>query len=90
MADSSGTTAVLTRTVTVGDTAPAVTVVAPVAGSCFTWGDAVPFTVTDPEDGPVDCSRVTVSFVLGHDSHGHGHASTTGCTGVGRRGHRQR
>ncbi len=82
--DSSGKTAVLTRVITVGNTAPSVTVVAPVAGSFFTWGDTVPFTVsvTDPEDGPVDCSRVTVSFVLGHDSHGHGDASTTGCTGV--------
>jgi cytochrome c len=82
--DSSGKTAVLTRVITVGNTAPTVTVVAPVAGSFFTWGDAVPFTVTvtDPEDGAVDCSRVTVSFVLGHDSHGHGDASTTGCTGV--------
>ena len=28
-------------------------------------------TVTDPEDGPIDCSRVEVTFVLGHDSHGH-------------------
>ncbi|MET7422551.1 ThuA domain-containing protein [Dactylosporangium sp. NPDC005555] len=82
--DSSGKTAVLTRTITVGNTAPVVTVVTPVAGSFFNWGDTVPFTVTvtDPEDGTIDCGRVTVSFVLGHDSHGHGDASTTGCTGV--------
>jgi hypothetical protein len=70
--------------ITVGNTAPTVTVTAPVAGSFFNWGDDVPFvvTVTDPEDGTIDCSRVTVTFVLGHDSHGHGDASTTGCTGV--------
>jgi PKD repeat protein len=82
--DSSGKTAVLTRTITVGNTAPVVTVTSPVGGSFFDWGDEVPFevTVTDPEDGPVDCSRVTVTFVLGHDGHGHGAGSTTGCTGV--------
>jgi cytochrome c len=75
---------VLTRTVTVGNTAPTVTVTSPRAGSFFDWGENVPFevTVTDPEDGPVDCSRVTVTFVLGHDGHGHGMGSTTGCTGV--------
>jgi PKD repeat protein/glucose/arabinose dehydrogenase/type 1 glutamine amidotransferase len=82
--DSSGKTAVLTRTITVGNTAPVVTVTAPAAGSFFDWGDSVPFevTVTDPEDGTVDCSRVTVTFVLGHDGHGHGMGSTTGCTGT--------
>ncbi|HEU5471469.1 MAG TPA: ThuA domain-containing protein [Actinophytocola sp.] len=82
--DSTGKAAVLTRTITVGNTAPAVTVTAPSAGSFFNWGDTVPFTVnvTDPEDGPVDCARVTVTFVLGHDGHGHGQTSTTGCTGT--------
>ncbi|WP_432973918.1 ThuA domain-containing protein [Dactylosporangium sp. CA-233914] len=82
--DSSGKTSLLTRQITVGNTAPTVTVTSPVSGSFFNWGDAVPFTVTvtDPEDGPVDCSRVTVSFVLGHDTHGHGQGSTTGCAGV--------
>jgi glucose/arabinose dehydrogenase/PKD repeat protein/type 1 glutamine amidotransferase len=82
--DSSGKTAVLTRTITVGNTAPTVTVTAPLAGSFFDWGDTVPFevTVTDPEDGVIDCGRVTVTFVLGHDGHGHGQGSTTGCTGT--------
>jgi cytochrome c len=81
--DSSGKTAVLTRTITVGNTAPTVTVTTPVPGTFFNWGDAIPFTVNvvDPEDGQIDCSRVTVSFVLGHDEHGHGQGSTTGCTG---------
>jgi cytochrome c len=82
--DSSGKTAVLTRTITVGNTAPSVTVNAPVAGTFFDWGDSIPFTVnvTDPEDGTIDCNRVTVTFVLGHDEHGHGQGSTTGCTGT--------
>ena len=82
--DSSGKTAVLTRTITVGNTAPTVTVTSPVGGSFFDWGESVPYsvTVTDPEDGTIDCSRVTVTFVLGHDGHGHGQGSTTGCTGT--------
>ena len=35
--------------------------------------------VTD--DTPVDCSKVTVAFVLGHETHGHPQSSTAGCTG---------
>jgi hypothetical protein len=38
--------------------------------------------VTDPEDGAIDCGRVAVTFVLGHDTHGHPISSTTGCSGV--------
>ncbi|MER7168656.1 ThuA domain-containing protein [Micromonospora sp. NPDC000207] len=82
--DSSGKTAVLTRQITVGNTAPTVTVTSPIPGSLFNWGDEVPYvvTVTDPEDGTIDCSRVTVTFVLGHDDHGHPDGSVTGCTGT--------
>ena len=35
--------------------------------------------VTDDE--PVDCSRVTVTYVLGHDTHGHPQSTATGCSG---------
>jgi PKD repeat protein len=82
--DSSGKTDVENRTITVGNTAPTVTVTSPLAGTFFNWGDTVPWTVsvTDPEDGAIDCSRVTVTFVLGHDTHGHPVSSTTGCSGV--------
>ncbi|MFI5844595.1 ThuA domain-containing protein [Catenuloplanes sp. NPDC051500] len=81
--DSSGKTAVLTHLITVGNTRPTVTVTSPISGTFFNWGDTVPWTVTvtDPEDGPIDCSRVTVSFVLGHDTHGHGMSDATGCSG---------
>jgi cytochrome c len=82
--DSSGKTASANTTITVGNTAPTVTVTAPVEGGTFAFGDGIPFrvTVTDPEDDPVDCSRVEVTFVLGHDEHGHAGDSTTGCSGV--------
>ncbi|MEN3308341.1 MAG: cytochrome c [Micromonosporaceae bacterium] len=82
--DSSGKTATANTTIEVGNTAPAVTVTTPVDGGFFTWGDKIPWavTVTDPEDGTIDCGRVTLSFALGHDNHGHGEGSQTGCSGV--------
>ena len=82
--DSSGKTDTKSTTITAGNTAPTVTVTTPVNGGFFEWGQNIPFTVTvtDPEDGPIDCSRVEVTFVLVHDQHGHGEDSTTGCTGV--------
>ncbi|WBB95351.1 MULTISPECIES: ThuA domain-containing protein [unclassified Solwaraspora] len=82
--DSTGKQATLSRTITVGNTAPTVEVTLPVSGSFFNWGDTVPYavTVTDPEDGTIDCDRVEVTFVLGHDEHGHPQTSTTGCTGT--------
>ncbi|MFF3856563.1 ThuA domain-containing protein [Micromonospora sp. NPDC002575] len=82
--DSSGKTASANTTITVGNTAPTVTVNTPVEGGFFQWGDNIPYTVTvtDPEDGPVDCSKVEVTFVLGHDQHGHGGANAFGCSGV--------
>ncbi|MGW5670948.1 ThuA domain-containing protein [Micromonospora sp. NPDC003776] len=82
--DSSGKTASANTTITVGNTAPTVTVNTPLEGGFFSWGDDIPWsvTVTDPEDGPVDCSKVEVTFVLGHDSHGHGEANQFGCSGV--------
>ncbi|MDR7328269.1 MULTISPECIES: ThuA domain-containing protein [Catenuloplanes] len=81
--DSSGKTAQLTHQIVVGNTRPTVTVTSPISGTFFNWGDTVPWTVTvtDPEDGPIDCSRVTVSFVLGHDTHGHGMSDANGCSG---------
>ena len=50
----------------------------------FAFGDNIPFTVTvtDPEDGAINCTDVQVTFVLGHDTHGHAEAGTTGCSGV--------
>ncbi|GIG61978.1 glycosyl hydrolase [Longispora fulva] len=81
--DPDGNTATANVTVTVGNTAPTVTLSLPGDGQLFSFGDTVPFqvTVTDPEDGPIDCSKVTVTYILGHDSHGHAITSATGCSG---------
>ena len=82
--DSSGKVGSANTTITVGNTSPTVTVTVPVVDGTFAFGENIPFavTVTDPDDGPINCSRVEVTFVLGHDTHGHAEASTTGCTGV--------
>ncbi|GFN00401.1 glycosyl hydrolase [Streptomyces fulvorobeus] len=82
--DLSGRTGSASVHVTVGNTAPTVRLELPAEGQLFTFGDEIPFkvTVTDPEDGTVDCSRVAVRFILGHDSHGHPVTTVNGCSGV--------
>ncbi|GAA3232551.1 ThuA domain-containing protein [Oerskovia jenensis] len=80
-----GKTGVSTTTVTVGNTAPVVTLELPQDGQFFDFGDQVPFkvTVTDAEDGTqVNCDSVVVEYILGHDNHGHPLSSATGCEGV--------
>ena len=68
---------------TVGNTAPTVTLTTPADGQLFSFGDTVPFqvNVSDPEDGTIDCTKVTVTYLLGHDSHSHQITSKTGCAG---------
>ncbi|MFI5932903.1 PQQ-dependent sugar dehydrogenase [Actinoplanes sp. NPDC051494] len=82
--DPEGLTGTASVPITVGNTAPAVTITAPLNGSLFSYGDTVPFsiTVTDPEDASIDCTRVVMTYVLGHDSHGHQITSQNGCTGA--------
>jgi PKD repeat protein len=82
--DSSGKSAGANTTITVGNTAPTVTIDTPVEGGLFAFGETIPFsvTVTDPEDGAIDCNRVEVTFVLAHDEHGHAEDTVSGCSGV--------
>ncbi|MGI5270452.1 PQQ-dependent sugar dehydrogenase [Nonomuraea sp. CA-218870] len=81
--DPEGLTGTASVLVTVGNTAPTVTLTTPVHGQPFSFGDTVPFqvAVSDPEDGTIDCGRVTVAYFLGHDSHRHQITSATGCSG---------
>ncbi|MFF7522159.1 PQQ-dependent sugar dehydrogenase [Streptomyces pseudovenezuelae] len=83
--DPSGRTGSASVQIVVGNTAPKVTLELPQDGQLFSFGDAIPFKVrvSDPEDGrPIDCAKVKVTFVLGHDSHGHPVTSADGCTGT--------
>jgi glucose/arabinose dehydrogenase len=82
--DPGGLTGSASVRIVVGNTAPTVTISTPYNGQPFSFGDTVPYTVsvTDPEDGTIDCSRVTMTYVLGHDQHGHQITSKTGCSGT--------
>ncbi|WBB55102.1 ThuA domain-containing protein [Verrucosispora sp. WMMD573] len=79
-----GRTAVANVPITVGNTAPTVTIEFPPDGGFFDWGDQVKYTitVTDPEDGDVDCADVQLQVLLGHDEHAHPLEQHTGCTGT--------
>ncbi|MFI1393585.1 PQQ-dependent sugar dehydrogenase [Streptomyces sp. NPDC020681] len=82
--DPEGLTGTASLVVTAGNTAPTVQLTTPANGALFSFGDTVPFTVqvTDPDDGAVDCARVKVTYLLGHDSHRHQITSKNGCTGT--------
>lgn len=85
--DPTGRTGSASVHVVVGNTAPTVTLELPGEGTLFSFGDEIPFKVkvTDPEDGaagPIDCAKVKVTYILGHDSHGHPVTSANGCTGT--------
>ncbi|MGW4802091.1 PKD domain-containing protein, partial [Nonomuraea sp. NPDC004297] len=81
--DPQGLTGTASLVITVGNTAPTVTLTTPIDGRLFSYGQAVPFkvTVTDPEDGTVDCAGVKVTYLVGHDSHTHAITSKNGCEG---------
>jgi glucose/arabinose dehydrogenase/PKD repeat protein len=82
--DPEGLAGTANVSITVGNTAPSVVINTPANGSLFSYGDTVPFsiTVTDPEDSSIDCTRVKMTYVLGHDNHGHQITSQNGCTGA--------
>jgi PKD domain len=82
--DPVGRTGTATVVVTAGNTAPTVTLSTPFDGTLFNFGDAVPYTITvsDPEDGTIDCGRVKLTYLLGHDDHGHSITSRNGCSGT--------
>lgn len=85
--DAHGAAAVGNLTVTAGNTRPTVTIESPSDGGFAEFGEALPFRVrvTDPEDGAIDCTKVAVTYQLGHNQHGHPQGEATpgpDCTGV--------
>nr|WP_284711836.1 PQQ-dependent sugar dehydrogenase [Streptomyces sp. MSC1_001] len=83
--DPDGKAGSQTMVITVGNTAPSLNLILPADGQLFSFGDTLSYRVTgnDPEDGAIDCSKVVVHYVLGHDSHGHQmNSSTGGCSGT--------
>jgi cytochrome c len=66
----------------VGNQPPTVDLVTtPRPGQPFHFGDTVTYQVNVTDEAPVDCSRVTVTYILGHDTHGHPLSTAAGCSG---------
>jgi cytochrome c len=81
--DSTGRSAAASVVIIVGNTAPVVELTtSPAPGEPFSFGQAVSYTVTVTDDSPVDCTKVTVNYVLGHDQHGHPLSGSAGCAGT--------
>ncbi|WP_336922148.1 PQQ-dependent sugar dehydrogenase [Aquipuribacter sp. SD81] len=68
--------------VAVGGEAPVVEFVTPTEGDAFSWGDTVEFEVTVTDDQDVNCDDVTVTYIVGHNDHGHPVTTASGCTGT--------
>ncbi len=79
-----GLTGTANLPINAGNTRPTVTLDLPPNGGFFEFGDQVNYkiTVTDPEDGTIDCARVQIQAYLGHDSHGHPLDQHEGCEGT--------
>ena len=62
---------------------PVVRFVTPTESNPFAFGQTVPYQVTVEDDAlPATwCSRVRVTYILGHDTHGHPQTTARGCTG---------
>jgi uncharacterized repeat protein (TIGR01451 family) len=79
--DRTGRSASAYVRILVGNQQPVVQLTLTTTGGTFDFGDTVTFTVNVTDDSPVDCSKVTVAYILGHETHGHPLTSTAGCTG---------
>ena len=82
MTDQTGRSASWQARVIVGNQAPRVPLTVVSTTPPFNFGDTVNYTVTITDDQPVDCARVSVAYILGHETHGHPQTSTAGCTGT--------
>ncbi|HEY6887113.1 MAG TPA: PKD domain-containing protein [Solirubrobacter sp.] len=81
--DPSGKEAHSSVNIVSGNTMPTVKINLPANGAIYDYGDTIKYTitVTDPEDGTIDCSKVLLNTALGHNDHSHGDQSMTGCSG---------
>jgi hypothetical protein len=79
--DSTGRTATIAARVIVGNRPPIVSFVTPLPGEPAGIGRTLRYEVAVDDDQPVDCSRLSVTYLLGHDMHGHPLAEAVGCVG---------
>ncbi|UYM06494.1 PQQ-dependent sugar dehydrogenase [Solicola gregarius] len=84
VSDPDGAFSITSEQITVGNTAPTVTLDTPANGGFFDWGDSIAYQVkvTDPEDGDSpECDRVQWTTALGHNQHAHPITQGSGCSG---------
>jgi cytochrome c len=79
--DSTGRAATVAARVVVGNTPPVVTFVTPQLGDPFRFGQTINYEVTVEDDQPFVCSRVEVTYFVGHDMHPHPISTAQGCSG---------
>jgi cytochrome c len=79
--DSTGRWAPASIEIVLGNRVPVVTFVRPTPDTPVQWGDTVEYEVEIEDDQEIDCSRVRVFYLLGHNEHSHSISDTTGCTG---------
>ncbi len=86
--DSNDRMATTTIPIVVGNSAPGVSIAAPVDGGFYAWGDSLRYDVsaTDDEDGSteagtIDCARIVVQPGVGHNDHNHPLEQYPGCAG---------
>jgi cytochrome c len=81
--DPTGQTGNASVNIIAGNTTPTVKITLPPQGAIYDYGDTIKYTitVTDPEDGAIDCTKVRLDTALGHNEHSHGDQNLTGCTG---------
>lgn len=82
--DNTGKSAFANVPITVGNTAPTVTITGPPNGGMLDFGQQVGYSVSvsDPEDGAVNCTQVFMNPALGHDDHQHPTSDYAGCSGT--------
>jgi cytochrome c len=80
--DRTGRSAATSVQIVVGNEQPQVQFVAPVEGDEFSFGDQVAFEIQVTDDQPVNCDEVEVTYILGHDEHGHPLSTASGCSGT--------
>ncbi|GAA1884391.1 ThuA domain-containing protein [Asanoa iriomotensis] len=82
--DNTGRSSFANVPITVGNNAPVVTVTGPPNGGMLDFGQNVAYSVsvTDAQDGTINCQQVFTNPALGHDDHEHGTTDLPGCSGT--------
>ena len=71
--DANGASVVQNFPIVVGNSRPVIKIVSPANGTPIEIGQPVSYrvSVTDPDGGAVDCTKVALQVSLGHNSHAH-------------------